>query len=60
VDRSSRINFTKKQIAYLMEKTGSEDPNEAVEVFAVILQREHIDPTKMIAYLNKLMAKDGV
>lgn len=52
------VHFTKEQIEYLMKKTGSEDPNEAMEIFSLIIREERIDPSKMPTYVNKLMERD--
>lgn len=54
------VQFTKKQVEYLMKKTGSDDPNEAIDIFADLIADERVDPTQMPLYVNKLMEKDGV
>lgn len=58
--QSFSVQFTKKQVEYLMQKTGAEDPDEAIEIFAYLITGEKIDPSKMPLYVNKLMDKDGV
>lgn len=57
--RSTTVRFTKEQVKFLMRKTGSDDPNEAIDIFSQIIKLENIDPSKMITYLNKLMEKEG-
>lgn len=58
--QSFSVQFTKKQVEYLMRKTGAEEPDEAIEIFMVIISNERIDPTKIPLYMKKLMDKDGV
>lgn len=58
--QSFSVQFTKKQVEYLMQKTGADSPDEAVEIFMVIISGENIDPTKIPIYVKKLMDKDGV
>lgn len=58
--QSFSVQFTKKQVEYLMDKTGADSPDEAIETFMVIISEEHIDPTQIQAYVKKLMDKDGV
>ena len=57
--KGESINFSKEQIKYLMDKTGANSPQEAIEIFAIILRTEYIDISKMIICVNKLMNKDG-
>lgn len=52
------VHFTREQIDYLMRKTGSEDPEEAMEVFVGLMTREGIPTSKIPVYLNKLMERD--
>lgn len=57
--RSHRVQFTSQQVEYLMEKTGAESPEEAIEVFITIIESERIDPAQINAYLDTLMSRDG-
>lgn len=52
------VHFTREQIEFIMQKTGSEDPNEAIEIFCNILRQERVDASEMPKYLTKLMARD--
>ncbi|MCX9024659.1 MAG: hypothetical protein OIN85_01020 [Candidatus Methanoperedens sp.] len=54
------VSFSKRQIEYLIKKTGADNPQEAIEIFALIIRDERIEPTRMLLYLNKVMEKDGV
>lgn len=54
------VKFTKKQIEYLMQKTGATTPDEAIETFMTIVSSEYIEPSKIASYIKKLMDKDGV
>lgn len=54
------VKFTRKQVEYLMTKTGANDPDEAIELFMVIISEERIDPSQIPTYVKKLMDKDGV
>ncbi len=55
----SSIDFNRKQVEFLMLKTGADTPQEALEIFAKAIQAERVDPSKMLAYLNKLMEKEN-
>lgn len=58
--QSFSIQFSKKQVEYIMHKTGDADPDAAIQTFMVIISEERIDPTKVHIYVKKLMDKDGV
>lgn len=57
---SGTVHFTKEQVEYLMIKTGADDPDEALEIFATLIRRENIEATKMPFYIKKLMEKEGM
>lgn len=54
----SSIDFSRRQVEFLMLKTGADTPQEALEIFARAIQAEHVDATRMLVYLNKLMEKE--
>ena len=54
-----KVHFSIEQIKYLMVKLGITDPDEAIDKFAEMIQKENIDPAKIPDYLDKLMKKDG-
>jgi hypothetical protein len=54
------INFDKKQVKYLVEKTGRHDPHEAVDYFVQLIKQEGLGNDRVLVYLAKLMEKDGV
>jgi hypothetical protein len=56
---SSTVHFTREQVEFLMRKTGADDPEEALEIFSVIIRSENIEPTKMPLYIKKLMEREG-
>lgn len=58
--RNRSVNFTKKEIVYLISKTGAESPEEAMQIFVTAIESERIDPGKISLYIKKLMEKDGV
>ena len=58
-NKESSVKFTKKQIEYLMNKTGTDDPQEAVEIFIGIIKDEKMDPLKMPLYINKIMEREA-
>lgn len=60
MNHSGMFSFTKEQVEYLMDKTGADDPYEAIDIFAVALRDERVDPNKLMAYLTRLMLKDGI
>jgi hypothetical protein len=52
------IHFTREQIEYLMRVTSSKDPEEAMEIFSLVIKEEGIDPSRMTLYLDKLLERD--
>lgn len=58
MSKQGSIHFSKKEVEYLVEKTGEDDPQKAVELFATIIKSEGIEPMKMMEYLKLLMARD--
>ena len=59
-NQSVSVKFTKKQVDYLIQKTGANDPDEAIEIFMAIITGEQVDPSKTAIYVKKLMDKDGI
>lgn len=59
-NRTGSVYFNKEQIDYLMFKTGSSDAREAVEIFAILIKEENVDPMQMPLYVDKMMEKDGL
>lgn len=55
---SEKVRLTYEQLAYIVEKTGIEDPKKAVEYFAEIMAMESINPGKIQACVIKLMEKE--
>jgi hypothetical protein len=60
MSKTHSVKFTKKQVEYLIERLGIDDPNEALDAFIRIMSEENIDPNKAPLYVDKLMGKDGV
>lgn len=60
MSKNEKVSFTKKQILYLIEKTGAKDADEAMDILTFCFSKEHVEHSKMPAYVNKLMEKDGV
>lgn len=54
------IRFTKKQLEYLIKKTGAGEPDEAVEILVKLFMELDLDPFKMQDCVDLLMKKDGV
>ena len=59
MSRQGVISLSGKQVKYLMEKTGAETPEEAMEMFAVAMHAEKVDPEKMPIYIKAMMEKEG-
>jgi len=53
------VTFTREHLEFLMMKTSTNDPDEALEIYAAAIKKEGVDPTKMIVYLKRLMEMEG-
>ena len=53
------VQFTKRQIEYLMLKLGSATTDEAIETFMTLISEERVDPLQAPLFVKKLMEKDG-
>lgn len=52
------INLTDQQTRYVMQIVAIDDPKEAVQYFADIMQKERLDPAEMSTYVSRMMAKE--
>ena len=50
-----KIFLTREEQLYLMEMLEMDDPAQAAEKFALLMVREHADPTELVKYLKRIM-----
>jgi hypothetical protein len=60
MNNSGKVQFDQKEVDYLMHKTGLNDAQEAVALFAKIVNDFQLDPFKMHEYIKRLMEMDDV
>jgi hypothetical protein len=58
-DGNGKIRLNKDQVAFIMEKTGSNTLQEAVEYMAELMMQERVNPAKMPSYIAKMMQKEN-
>jgi hypothetical protein len=56
-ERRTRIFLTKAQIKYLVTMLEIDDPQDAIDAFTEMLEKEGADPTKLAKYVEKIMEK---
>ena len=59
MSKQGKIHFSKREVEYLIEKTGDDDPHKALETFLSIAKSEGVEPTRALDYLKILMERDS-
>jgi hypothetical protein len=52
------IMLTKKQVGYILEKSGEKTPKKAFRMFVSAMKKENISLTKMALLIDKMIAQD--
>ena len=54
----ANFRLTHEQLAYIIDKTGIQDPKQAIERFAELMKMEGIPPRKIVKVVTKLMERE--